>query len=69
MFNILRSGDSKAGGGSEHTNHVGDDKRGEEAAPLPNGDVRTSGKTPVVSINTAGDRDGATSPKGQVLLI
>ena len=46
-------------------------QRGEESVPhgLPNGDVKSLGgkqAPPVVSINSSVDREGATSPRGQV---
>ena len=50
---------------------VDEHKRGEESVPhgLSNGDVKSLvGKQapPVVSINSSLDREGATSPRGQV---
>ena len=41
-------------------------KRGAEDIVILNGDIKTSGKTPIVSINNTGEREGATSPRGQV---
>ena len=55
------------------SNASGDEhkQRGEESVPhgLPNGDVKSLGgkqAPPVVSINSSVDREGATSPRGQV---
>ena len=72
-----RSSDAKSGESSDERRGV--EAGGDTAASgsLPNGDIGVKaggGKTPIVSINSSssagaasgGDREGATSPKGQV---
>ena len=76
FFNLIffRSSESKvAEVAPAPSNASGDEhkQRGEESVPhgLPNGDVKSLGgkqAPPVVSINSSVDREGATSPRGQV---